>query len=155
MEQDTQDQQHLFDLQIDPAAGGYLGEAANWARFLAIIGFVFCGVAILVALFAGSFMAGSFNKMGMAGTGSMGGMLFSVIYLCLAVLYFFPCLYLNRFAMAMRVALRNNDGMQLTRSFKGLKSCFRFLGILTIIILAIYVLAIAGGIMAAATASMH
>jgi len=137
MEQNTS--ADLFDLHIDHDSSSYLGETAKWAKFLAILGFVFCGLIVLVGLFAASFLSAAMGKFG--GEGSMmSGAALSFIYVLFALVYFFPCLYLYNFASKMQVALRNNDQQQLTQSFKNLKSCYKFLGILMIVILSIYVL---------------
>lgn len=140
-----QNSPNLFDLQIDPVAHNHLAETAKWARFLSIIGFIFCGLAavggLAMATVLGSLMPG--------GTGLMGTGVLSVIYIALAALYFFPCLYLYRFATAMRTALAVSDNLKLQEAFGNIKSCFKFMGILTIVILAFYGLAIVGGIMAA------
>ena len=42
--------QNLFDLQITPESSHYLSETAKWSRFLSIIGFIFCGLLIVVAI---------------------------------------------------------------------------------------------------------
>jgi len=123
----------LFELQVDHDASTYLKESARWAKFLAVIGFVLCGIILLVALFAGSMLAGSFGAMGMGRGGTAMGAVVSVIYIALGLLYFFPCLYTYNFATKMQIALRNNDQAQLNQSFKNLKSCYRFMGILMII----------------------
>jgi hypothetical protein len=146
MEQNTNTS--LFDLHIDPQSSAYLGETAKWAKFLAILGFVLCGICVLVAIFAGSFLAGALSRYGQGG-GMIGGAFFSVIYILLALLYFFPCLYLYNFASKMQVALRNNDQEQLAQSFRNLKSCYKFLGILMVIMLSFYALALIIGIFAA------
>ena len=150
MEQNTES--HLFDLQVDHNVSAYLGETARWAKFMAILGFIFCALFVLIALFAGTFIAASLGRMGggAAGTGYLGGMV-SFIYIAFGLLYFFPCLYLYNFASKMQVALRNNDQNQLTQSFRNLKSCYRFVGILMIICLSLWALAlILGGIIGAA-----
>jgi uncharacterized membrane protein (DUF485 family) len=68
-------------------------------------------------------------------------------------LYFFPCLFLFRFASKMKHALAANDQAQLNTSFQNLKSLFRFVGILTIIFLAFYAIAIVFGLLGAAAFS--
>ena len=141
----------LFELQVDHEATVYLKEAARWAKFLAIIGFIFCGLFVLVALFAGSFIAGSYTSMGLGGrTGAMGGAFVSILYIAIALLYFFPCLYTFNFARKMQVALRSNDQSQLNQSFRNLKAGYRFLGILMIIGLCIWGLGIIFAIIGAA-----
>jgi hypothetical protein len=140
----------LFDLQVDHRSSTYLGETARWAKFLAIIGFIFCSLILMAALFAGTIMTGAFGRLGGGGMGPVGGGLFSVIYILIGLVNFFPCLYLYNFASKMQAALRHNDQQQLNQSFFQLKSCFRFLGILMIVLLGLYALAIVGVIVAAA-----
>ena len=133
--------QHLFDLQIDRQVSTYLSETAKWGKFLSIMGFIFCGLFVIVAFFAGTTMATSFNQLGVGDRAWLRPVI-TVVYLILALLYFFPCLYLFNFSVKMQRALRTNDQLSLTESFKNLKSCYKFMGILTICILSFYVLAI-------------
>ena len=112
-------EQHLFDLKIDRPVATNLSEAAKWGKFLGIMGFIFCGLMVIV-------------------------------YILIAILYFFPCLYLYNFSAKMQRALQANDQGSLTDSFKNLKSCFKFLGIMTIVILTFYLLAIIVAIAGAA-----
>ncbi|MBS1666177.1 MAG: hypothetical protein JST58_02260 [Bacteroidetes bacterium] len=155
MEQNT-NISNLFDLQIDQQTNSYLGETAKWTKFLSILGFIFCGIFVIVGIFFGSVIGALFSgklpgaEMSSApGAGGFGA-LFAIIYILLALLYFFPCFYLYNFSSKMQIALRNNDQSQLNNSFKNLKSCFKFLGILTIVILSFYVLAIIFSIIAGA-----
>jgi hypothetical protein len=139
-----QQNQNLFELQLDQPSTAYLGEAAKWAKFLAIMGFIFCAFMAVAALFAGSMMSAMMASAG-SGFGSMyGSGVITVIYLLGAALYFFPCLFLFRFATQMQDAIRNHEQAKLQGSLKNLKSCFRFLGILTIVVIAIYVLILVG-----------
>jgi hypothetical protein len=139
-----QENQNLFELQLDQPSTAYLGEAAKWAKFLAIMGFIFCAFMVVAALFAGSMMSAMMSSAG-SGFGSMyGSGVITVIYLFGAALYFFPCLFLFRFATQMQDAIRNHEQSKLQGSLKNLKSCFRFLGILTIVVIAIYVLILVG-----------
>ena len=138
--------ENLFELQVDQQSISFLSETARWARFLSIVGFVLCGLMIVLALFAGSLIA-TFNrinsKSGDDALGSAMGFssaLFSLIYIVIALLYFFPCLYLFNFSGKMQMALRNNDQTNLNAAFGNLKSCFKFVGILTIVFLSFYLL---------------
>jgi hypothetical protein len=139
-------EQHLFELQIDHETTSYLSEIAKWARFLSIVGFVMCGLFIVFALFAGT-MA-TLNPLG--GTMGAGGFMQIILLLAMIALYFFPCLYLFNFAKKMQLALRNNDQINLNDSFRNLKSNFKYVGILTIVILSFYAIGLlVVGIMAA------
>jgi hypothetical protein len=139
-------EQNLFELQVDHETTSYLSEIAKWARFLSIVGFVMCGLLIVFALFAGT-MA-TLNPLG--GTMGAGGFMQIVLLIAMVALYFFPCLYLFNFAKKMQLALRNNDQINLNDSFRNLKSNFKYVGILTIVILSFYAIGLlVVGIMAA------
>ena len=140
----------LFELQVDHEGTVYLKEAARWAKFLAIIGFIFCGIIALCGLFAGTFIGSMYSSMGVGRAGAMGGAFFSILYIGIALLYFFPCLYTFNFAKKMQVALRSNDQSNLNQSFRNLKAAYRFLGILTIIGLCLWTLLLIFGIIGAA-----
>jgi Family of unknown function (DUF5362) len=144
-----QNETTLFKLEVEEMSSRFLSETAKWAKFLSIVGFVLTGLLVIVALFAGTLFA---SMTGMAGSGLPAGfsIIITVIYLLLAVLYFFPCLYLFRFAVKMKKALAENNQVELSSSFENLKSCFKFMGIMTIVIFSVYLLAIVFGGVAAA-----
>ena len=139
----------LFGLGIDPAAKAHLAEAARWARFLAILGFVLMGLAVLMVVFAGAFFAtlgvgtyrNSTGDISPAASGFAGAFQFVFLILMVA-LYFFPCLFLFHFANKMKNALAANDQDTLNSSFQNLKKFFRFIGILTLVVLAFYAIII-------------
>ncbi len=140
---------NLLDLHVDQRAQSVLRVTSKWAKFLSIVGFIFCGLFVLIGVFAGSV----FSSMGQYTTSSspvpaaMMGIMMTVIYIVMAIVYFFPCLYLFKFSTRMQVALRNNDQNQLTTSLASLKSYFKFLGIVTIIALSFCVLSfVLGGL---------
>lgn len=142
---------NALGLQIDNGNIPYLTEAAKWGKFLAIIGFIMCGLLILTGFFAGSILAGSFAEVDSELGSSMSGLgttFFAVLYTAMALLYFFPSLYLYNFASKMRTALLNNDQLSLNTSFKNLKSCLKFWGILFIIVLCLYAVIIVFGLFA-------
>ena len=139
-----QSNQNLFDLQLDQQSFAYFRESAKWAKFISIIGFIFCALMVIFALFAGTMFASMGAAFG-AGSAVSGGI--TVFYILFAILWFFPCLYLYRFASQMQTAIENNEQVKLQNSLMNLKSYFRFMGILFIVILALYALAIIGGIL--------
>ena len=137
---------NLFELQIDASAQSYLRETAKWAKFLAIVGFICCALLVLVGIFAASLFAtmGMSSQFGSPMAAGMGAML-TVIYICIALVYFFPCLFTYRFGSQMQAALRSNDQQLLISSLRNLKAVYKFMGILTIIVLSFYVLALVFG----------
>ena len=136
-----------FSLKIDNGNKGYLIEASKWGKFLSVLGFivisiiVLCGLAFL--LMGNSLYSSEVNtdlqSLDLSGsTGIVAGLYFFVI----ALVYFFPCLFLYKFSSKMQLAIKTDDQVMLNSSFENLKSLFKFLGIITIIILSIWVIAI-------------
>lgn len=132
-------------LQLDATLQASLANTARWARFLAIVGFVMCGLMVLMAFSVGSIMSmvGQQTSSLMFMGSYMSGFVI-VIYLLVALLYFFPCLYLFRFARKTRMALHEQNQQELDASFRNMERFFRFVGILTLIMLVFYALAILG-----------
>lgn len=125
---------------ITPPTFAYLHEVAKWGKFLAIVGFILIGIMVISSLFAGAAMGDMFLPKEAADSmaGAVMGGFVSIFYLLIALLYFFPVLYLYRFSGKLQEALRLQDEGLLAGSFANLKSLFRFMGILTIIMLAFY-----------------
>jgi len=147
MEQDQNTS--LFGLGIDNISKSHLSEAAKWARFLAICGFVFLGLMVVYGIFM-SFvfanMMGTMSKYDSTySTNSLknimgAGMI--IFYIVCAVIAFFPYYFLLRFANKMKAALLSNDQDSLNGSFQNLKILYRYMGILMIISLAFMIFAI-------------
>jgi hypothetical protein len=129
-------------LTVSPMASGYLNETGRWGKFLAILGFCVIGLFVIVGLFAGSFIAQA------AGDGTVPGFVFTLLYLFLGALYFFPVYYLYKFSSQVRTALVRKDSVELDSAFENLKSHYKFLGIVMIIVLSLYAIAIVGGVLA-------
>ena len=136
----------VFGLNIDPNARLHLSEGAKWGKFLAIVGFVMCGLIALAGIFFGSIistLSGRSNGFGNDSAYAAGvGVGAAIVYVGIAVLYFFPSLFLYRYADKMKKALATNDQDTINSSFQNLKIMFRYVGILTIIVLAFYLIAL-------------
>ena len=63
-----------------------------------------------------------------------------LIYIAIAVVYYFPINYLHRFSKEMKLGVIGNDQQSVASGFENLKSLFKFMGIFTIITLSIYAL---------------
>ncbi len=133
-------------LTIDPETQAYLKETAKWAKFLAIVGFIMAGFMVIMGLFMGTMMSTLGSGMG----GDVPGFpmwIMSAIYILFAILYIMPMLYMYRFATKMQTALLHENQTVLTSSFENLKSLFKFAGIMTIIMLALYAVMILGSML--------
>lgn len=114
----------------------YLLESARWGKFLAIVGYIIIGFIVLAGFF---FMIGfSFASRFSGSRFPMA--LIGFVYILMAILYFFPVNYLNNFSNQMKEGLGSNNQQMVTSGFSNMKSLFKFMGILTIVILSIYVL---------------
>lgn len=137
--------QNLFELRIDAETTSFFGQAARWAKFLSIVGFVVCGLIVLSSFFMGAIMSAMSGIYGERGMAAAGGAM-TVVYILIALLYFFPCLFLYNFASKMQVALRTLDQEAFNKSAGNLKSCFKFVGIVTLIVLSFYALLLVFGL---------
>lgn len=139
------DNQTMDKLYLNDSSKIYLFETAKWGNFLAIVGFILCGLILLVGIFFGSlisyFIPATSDQVYNAQFLSKLGPVMAVFYGLIALLYFFPCLFLYKFSAKMKVGLLTASQDSLTESFLNLKSLYKFWGIFTIIILAFYVLA--------------
>jgi uncharacterized membrane protein len=127
----------VLNLSINDEIKLYLKETAKWAKFLAIIGYIGIGFLVLFSLFmlfGMTALAGMFEALPLS--------LMGIIYLLMALLYYFPVNYLNKFANKAKRALADNDQDEINLAFKNLKSMFKFMGILTIVVLCLYALII-------------
>lgn len=139
------------NLVIDWRSKEFLKETAKWTKFLAILGFVGIGLMVLgslVLLFAPSSLMSN-------GDFPFGGKIFMMLlYLAFAVLYYFPISYLYQFSENTKKAIENNDNNAIRDAFEFLKSHYKFMGILTIILLAFYAIIIFIGLIGAGAAAM-
>jgi hypothetical protein len=132
----------MDQLILSDQATGFLRETKKWTYFLAIMGFI--GAAFM--LLAGIFMTIVFSLIDVFANvpdkpdfpfGLLG-----LLYVVLAVVYFFPAYYLYKFSKEMGDALLARDETKLTSSIRYLKKHFKFVGIMVIAMIALYVVLI-------------
>ena len=149
-----EDQQHLFELQLDPASQASLSETARWGKFLSIMGFILIGLLVLEALFIGTIMSALTNSLPGYQSG-IPGVFMTIIILLAAAIWFVPNLYLYKFSTQIKRALQSSDQDQLTQAFESQKKLFKFIGIVTIVYLGIIALVIVGAIIVGIFSAMH
>ncbi len=140
---ETQNDTSIFDLVIDQEGSRYLTETAKWARLLSILGLIL-GVLMVIAGLVVALIGSSINSF--AGLQGMGPLI-GIIYMALGLLYMYPSWMLLKFASAMPTALKKSDQLSVNEALKNLNSCFRFWGILSVIIIGLYVLVIVGSML--------
>lgn len=133
----------------------HLMEIAKWSSFFGILGFIGTGLMVIVSLFAGT-MFSKLNAFNPAmsefpsGAGAGFSAVFTVLYLVIALLYFFPSLYLYKSGKALKTGLRSNNENEIEEGLKNLKSNFKFWGVFSIIIISLYLLMFLIGMVGAA-----
>jgi len=126
-------------IEIEGESLNHLNTTRKWAMFLAIMGFIFLGIMLLVGIIAGVFL--SAFKSGLDSNGATG-ILMGLFIVIMGAVYFFPLLYLFRFSKHTANAVQNLDKQELYKAIKNLKSYFVYIGILIIIVLAVYAVAL-------------
>lgn len=118
-----------------------LRQTRPWAKFVAILGYIFVGLMMAGGLF---YMYIAFNSPWGNASGVFVGM--GVMYFVFGVLYFFPALYLFRFASS--IGLLNDGGgeKEMETALANQKSFWKFVGILTLISFGIGIVGIASAI---------
>jgi len=134
-------------IEIEQESLNYLNTTRKWAMFFAIIGFIFLGLILIAGLVAGTFLS-VFKSPEMGG--GIPQILVFVFVIIMALVYFFPILFLFRFSKHTANAVQTLSKEELKKALRNLKSYFVYIGILLIIVLVIYfiVLVVAGTSMA-------
>jgi hypothetical protein len=111
-----------------------------WVLLIGIVMIVGCVFMVFAGL--AMFAIGNIAGLGGEGLGPTAGAGIGAAYLVLAVLYFFPALYLMRYAGAIkRIGPANPAAMEEALARQA--SFWRLVGILTVLLIGLYVVAIA------------
>jgi hypothetical protein len=134
-------------------AQSYLITAGKWARFLGILGFIGTGFIVLCALFIGTIMSAltSFSPAGRMATAPAGFLTF--FYILIAIFYFFVSLYTYQFGVRVKEGVAFSSSAAVTDGLNKLKSVFKLIGIVTIIIMILYIFILIGVIIFASRMS--
>ena len=123
-------------MELNREALRSLHEAGGWATFLAILGFIMMGFIVLIGLFMGTV----FSNMPKETPLPFPPQVFTLIYVLIAAVYFFPIYYLFKFANLVRRGIVQRDSERVSSAFHYLKAHYKFVGILTIVGIALYFL---------------
>ena len=138
------------DLQLLEESKLYVSSMGKWMKFFAVlmtIALVFMALGCIGIVSFGSHIP-------MEVFGGLSLKWFGFLYLIMIILYVFPTLYLYRSSAAAQLAVEANDNEQVVEFLKNNKSFWKFCGILTIVMLCTYVVAIIGIIIAAIAMGM-
>ena len=126
-------------IEIDQKGLKNLNTIRKWTMFLAVSGFIFLGLMITIGAITGIFLSAFKADQTSAGFAETYMLLF---FLVLAIACFFPLFYLFRFSKYTTHAVNNLDKQELYEAIQNLKHFFVYLGILIIIVLTFYIIAL-------------
>jgi len=131
----------------------YLQKAGQWAYFLGIIGFIVTGFIVIAALFAGAVFSAMAKLNPMTPYPANMGVYMTFFYMLIAAFNFFFSLYIYQFGNRIKNAILYNNTQEVTVALGKLKSFFKLWGIATIVVIAVYILAFIGLIIAGINAA--
>ena len=127
-------------LMLSATAKKEMASVGKWAKYIAITGFIICGLIVLFGVFAGVILI-AFYSFGAENPALNLPSLISVpIYLLLTALCFVPCLKLYNFSIKTEEVIQSGSDDALIEAFTNLHKCFKFVGIITITALGLYAL---------------
>lgn len=128
-------------IEIGPETINSLNSTRKWTMFISVLGFIFLGFLLVAGLATSLFLTAFKSKEVNLGIPES---LMIVVFVVIAAIYFFPVFFLFRFSRNMRDAIQNLDQNKLEKGFRNLRLYFTYIGVLIIIVLSIYVLALIG-----------
>ncbi len=123
--------------QLTAESISYLLKAAKWGKFLAILGFIVCGLLIAGGIMM-SFVLNIVSDEMVPLNMPFPPVILSVIYILIAGIYLIPVIFLNSFSNNAIKAANLPSTENMTTSIKNLKNLFVFVGVSTVVILALY-----------------
>lgn len=132
----------LEQLVLNTKSKAFLREIAKWTFFFSILGFIGIAFTIIGAILMGTTYAPMLDMIGQQQGVASISIVLTITYLVIALLYFMPVLYLFKFSRKMKTAIATKNDETLADAFENLKSHYKFIGVLTIIMISLYVLLI-------------
>ena len=143
------DLQEIQPLILDDFAQQQLAYASRWTKFLGIFGMVICCLLLLAGFVfflmpapdnSAAYTALRYRQYRRPGFAGLGFGFVGFLYLVIAVVHFFPSLYLLQFAEKIKKGLLSRDQDTLNGAFQKLKTFFRYSGIVVIVVASFYLL---------------
>jgi len=114
----------------------HFNETRKWAFFLSILELIFMLILIIFGFSFGYILKLLGQESVLPGSTSL---FLGFMYLVIALLYFFPILFLLRFSIYAKKSIQNKDNSSLVTAFKNLKYNYAYIGIVTAIGIGLYV----------------
>lgn len=125
----------------------YIYDMAKWANFLGIIGFVLSAFMLMAALTVGPAINANPEMAKMLGQfGAMDRATFSLVFFIYGIAFFYPSFLMVRYAAKAKQGVLYGEQANLNEAMAKLKSLFKYFGILAIIIIGLYLMALVSAI---------
>jgi hypothetical protein len=145
--------------QVSTAAVGALAATKPWVRFMSVMVFIGAGLMVLAAIAMGAAVAmggGMMKSTGGAANPFAGpmGLVLVAVYVVLAIVYIFPGVKLWKYASCIAMLMQTGRHEDLVAALNQQRSFWKFMGVLVLVMLVVYMLAIvAGGLFAGISAA--
>jgi len=120
------------DIAVTPVMLEHLQATRPWVRFMSVMLFISVGLMFL----GGLLLMATLASAGRGGPPAAIGLL----YWLLGLVYIAPAIFLNRYATSIRELLQGGGASPMEKALESQKSFWRYVGILTVVILCIYAL---------------
>jgi hypothetical protein len=114
-----------------------LRQTKPWVMFISVMGFIYVGLMVFIGVVA-MFV---FSRFSGTGTIASSGM-FTILNVLMGILYFFPSLFLFKFASSIGRLLDGGGAIEMEEALSNQKSFWKFIGILVIVALILGVLGV-------------
>ena len=133
------DQKEPVKIEIGNETLKNLNKLRRWTMFLSVSGFIFLGLILMLGIITGTFLTAFSHSDKIPGVPDV---LLIGSFIGLALIVFFPILFLFRFSKHTSNAVAALDGKELHKAVKYLKLFFLFIGIFLILMVLAYFSAI-------------
>lgn len=131
------------DLILTKTAQFYLRQLGKWTKFLSIMGFIGSGLMVLMGLAFGTLIGTITRYQNSRPITESFVPFLGFFYISIAVFYFFASRYLYQFGEKLKTGVMYQDPLLIENGCSKLRSLFKMIGITTIVLMVIYVVAIA------------
>ena len=125
----------LANVPVTPLMVEHLRATKPWVRLISVVMFISVGLMWLGGV-AMMFMS---SAMGMRDSGFVGPVV-GIIYIILGGLYIFPAYFLHQYASSINHLVQGGGDSAMENALGSQKSFWRFVGILTLVIISLYAL---------------
>lgn len=131
-------EQEIFSLNVDETAKAHLLETARWSKFLAVLSMILTIVLFVFIIISLTLSSSTLGALGSTGSAMVGLASAVVGLLFFAAIYFYPIWALFKFAKLTKSGILTANQQEFNEGLRFQKGLYKYIGILTIIVLALY-----------------